>query len=199
MSSNTKSAQITNPWTIHSNHFRDNVIILIDECILMSERINKSPHIVNGNVKRIELKLWMFEFAKSALRNMESSDIIVESFLNRCFDRNPDNTCKGDMTNWTKIKEKDDAFMINNASVLFHGLPEDQIIEFSKMFTITDPNGNLLLPNSEKEKLWKTLKSFVQCSIRYIHHKRMPTKTGYTVEYRNVSVKELVKEWDVKM
>lgn len=197
MSSNNQ--QIVHPWTVHSNNFRDNVIKLIDECIRIANKINTSPDIVNGNIKPIELQVWLFNIGKSMLSNMESADPIVETFLNRSFGKNEDNTCKGDMTNWRKIKEKDDTFIINNASVLFHGLPQSEIDQISKMFSITDVNGNKLLPASEKELLWKTLTSFVQCSIRYIHHKRMPSSTGYTVEYRKVSVRELVKEWNVKM
>lgn len=75
---------------------------------------------------------------------------------------------------WTKIKAHDRSFFLDNAGVIFHGLPCDRIDAFSRMFSITDADGKLVVAKEDENEIWEYFESLVKIAIKYIHFKRQP-------------------------
>lgn len=110
---------------------------------------------------------------------------------------------------WTKIKARDRSFFLDNAGVIFHELPCDRIDAFSRMFSITDADGNPVVAKEDENEIWEYFESLVKIAIKYIHFKRQPqlVRRG-TEEIRrykannfleNVDLSQHAKHWDLTL
>ena len=101
---------------------------------------------------------------------------------------------------WDKIQKKDETFLIENCDVLFNGLDQESIKNFSNIFAAKQSDGTSVLPIETKESIWELLKAIVCNCIRHIHkiRSRDPISGKYTVTYiSDISVRLESKNWAI--
>ena len=87
---------------------------------------------------------------------------------------------------WPAIKERNEFFLMENAGILFDGIPAQYISEVTRLLSEKDENGDFLIPaNPTRDSIWKYLEVLVKNSIYYIHEYRCPdrVKGGYKNSY----------------
>lgn len=75
---------------------------------------------------------------------------------------------------WDQIKKRDEDFFLKNASSIFKQLPVEQINLFADLFRIKDVNGNSVIPQADKDKLWAIFDAMIKICIKYVHRNRAP-------------------------
>jgi hypothetical protein len=88
---------------------------------------------------------------------------------------------------WDSIKQRDEAYFIDNASTIFGYLPMDKVNLFKDLFTTKDANGVGVISQSFKNDLWHFFDAMIKISIQYIHKGRAPcsqqTANGVVMSY----------------
>lgn len=75
---------------------------------------------------------------------------------------------------WDSISKRDEEFFIKNAGEIFKYLPMDKVDLFKDLFQTKDSNGNNVIGEDLKNKLWRLFDSMVKISIKYVHKGRVP-------------------------
>lgn len=160
---------------------KQNTIILCELAIDIIEYIN-SLDIESG------LNPNLLRLGSGFLASISSKDII-DTFINRSYEH------------WDKIKNRDELFLIKHSGVLFNGLPSEHVNNFSKIFQLTDDNGEWLLPKESRDSVWEVLDAMVDNSIRHIHKTRKwdSIEKKYKAPYcHGISVTTQKNIWNVK-
>jgi hypothetical protein len=160
---------------------KQNTIILCELAIDIIEYINS----LNVNTG---LNAGLLRLGSGFLASFSSKDII-DTFIIRSYEH------------WNKIKNRDELFLIDHSGVLFHGLPQEHVSNFSKIFQLTDENGEWLLPKQSRDSVWEVLDAMVDNSIRHIHKTRKwdPIEKKYKAPYcPGISVTTQKNIWNVK-
>lgn len=75
---------------------------------------------------------------------------------------------------WDAINNRNEQYIVANASNIFKYLPTDKVNLFKDLFETKDENGNSVVSQSMKEQLWDLFDAMVKISIKYIHKRRKP-------------------------
>jgi len=110
---------------------------------------------------------------------------------------------------WTKIKARDRRFFLDNVGVIFHGLPSNQINAFSRMFSLTDTDGNPIVAKEDENEIWEYFESLVKITLKYIHSKRQPQLVRRGTEeirrykaddfFESVDLAQHTRHWDLTL
>lgn len=117
---------------------------------------------------------------------------------------------KHSYTHWSKIKDRDENFFINNAHVIFQHLPVDSsnINAFKVFFTEVNSDGSYVIEQEDRDAIWNMFDSLVKICVKYIHKVRgvklVKTEKGLrptyiSKKYPNIKVREQAKLWEIKL
>ena len=107
---------------------------------------------------------------------------------------------------WSKIKNRDEEYFVENASNIFKYLPSGQVNLFKDLFTTKDKNGISVIDQDTKNQIWKLFDVMIKISIKYVHKNRSPysvkesgvSKNYYARDFSGtVNVAEHAETWGV--
>lgn len=80
---------------------------------------------------------------------------------------------------WDNIRNRNESFFEENAGNIFNGLPMNNVDAFKKLFTLKDEAGNFVVPQEDRESVWKFIECMIIICIKYVHEMREPfTRKG---------------------
>jgi hypothetical protein len=97
---------------------------------------------------------------------------------------------------WTKIKQRDEHYFINNAHRIFEDLPAASsfVDMFKDLYLTTDKNGKGIIDDSLKDDIWNLFDAMIKISIRYVHKNRDNNNLFDAVDLQNH-----VNTWQIKL
>lgn len=164
----------------YAEKLKTNTILLCELAIDIVEYINS----LNVNTG---LNSGLLRIGSTFLKSFSSKDII-DKFIIRSYEH------------WDKIKSRDELFLIENSGVLFQGLEIKHVNNFSRIFQLTNENGEWLLPKESRDSVWDILDAMIDNSIRHIHKIRKwdSIEKKYKVAYcPGISVTTQKNIWNV--
>lgn len=99
---------------------------------------------------------------------------VIETFIYKSNENEGEDTMQFEDHCWTKIKNRNRSFFIENAGEIFSDLPANRVDAFSRMFSMVDKDGKSMVPEDDENEIWDFFESLVKIAIKYIHSKRKP-------------------------
>lgn len=95
---------------------------------------------------------------------------------------------------WDKIKNRDEAFFMENGGSLFTNIPvdEENINVLASMFGLRDSHGRMIIDDAIKDDVWSVFHSLVKICIKYLHLHRGPYMNGDKGAYGEVFMDDVV-------
>lgn len=109
---------------------------------------------------------------------------------------------------WDSIRKKDEEFFVKNAGQIFKYLPMDKVDLFKDLFQTKDQNGNSVIEQELKDRLWKLFEVMVKISIKYVHKGRSPYSFNNGKEiiskygnkfYEEIDISYHATQWNVSL
>ncbi len=149
----------------HEERFHVNVVGLGHViCDLVKTVEGKGHTVVNPH---------LVELAVCLLSKLDHTTVI-ETFIYKSNEKEGEDDMLFEDHCWTKIKNRNRSFFIENAGEIFSDLPANRVDAFSRMFSLVDKQGNSVVPEDDENEIWDFFESLVKIAIKYIHSKRKP-------------------------
>lgn len=106
---------------------------------------------------------------------------------------------------WKDFDKKEEKMLFDNIHALFPGIPQSQLTSVTKIFTVRDKKGELVITPKDKAAIWEFVEGFIGLSIYYIHQNRVPVATEegkfrYTkVFYKQIKVSEFAAKFKIDL
>lgn len=123
--------------------------------------------------------LSLVEFAVIAIANYDKH-ALIQGFI-----KNSHAEC------WDKIKVRDEQYFVDNSAKIFAHLPAGEVNLFKDLFTTKDKNGNSVIEQEFKNKIWTLFDALVKISIKYVHKGRDP----YVADVKGVATNAYSKSF----
>lgn len=146
---------------------------------------------VKGKGYKIDMDPNLCNIAVKILEGVQSNKI-VDGFIERSFNY------------WDRLKNKDEEFLLVNATVLFGELDLSVTNTFAGMMRAKDENGKSYVQDETKESVWKLIHAMIKGSIKYVHESRCPKEIDGKMKYTNeffpkIRISEQVQIWNIKI